>query len=70
LSDNWKEVLARIRGELPKHKQPIAKRRHLTRKEVVTREIVEICRISNKVVRKRRKKINIEAKLPNYRPKP
>lgn len=69
MTDNWKDKLARIRGELPKRRRPIAKHRRLTRKEVVTQEIEEIVRISPTIKRKRRKKVNFEAKNRNFGPK-
>jgi len=52
MHEDWKMTLKRLKPQIPEYRHPI--RRKIAKKEVTTREKVEICRISEKVIRKRK----------------
>ena len=56
---NWKDQLNDIKKKLPKHRVRTAVRGRINKEEVVTKEITEYVRVSDKVVRKREKSISI-----------
>ena len=59
MSEDWKNNLANIKTLLPSKFPLTAKRRRLTRKEVIAQKVWVYTRISDKIVRKRLKNITI-----------